>query len=149
MLDDIQIYAALPKLEIDEKVPLCIRKDKTADADLLKVSMDFDTQLLVTGQKEATAETTEPMYITFAFLEKNVFLSTFRQAAGLDASMSLNAVEEGLMAGKYEHPDFFEPYKTAFYAALVGDHPDGAVNRVWDSEDPNNPDTQNCGLLQF
>lgn len=150
MLDDIQIYAALPKLEIDEKVPLCIRKDKTADADLLKVSMDFDTQLLVTGQKEAlTAETAQDMYITFAFLEKNVFLSTFRQAARLDASMSLNAVEEGMMAGAYEHTDYFDAYKTAFYASLVGDHPEGAVNRVWDSENPNDENTQNCGLLKF
>ena len=150
MLDDIQIFAALPKLEIDEKIPLCVRKDKSADANLLKVSMDFDTQLLVTGQKEAlTAETAQDMYITFAFLEKNVFLSTFRQAAGLDAGMSLNAVEEGLMAGAYEHTDYFEAYKTAFYASLVGDHPEGAVDRVWDSENPNDENTQNCGLLKF
>ena len=147
MLDDIHIYASLPEVKVDESVPMCVRNGSEYDVSLMKQLVNFDLQLDVIGQTEAaSASSATTQYTSFAFLEKDLFLKTFKAAANL--SESIAQIEKNINEGVYESETYKDAYRTAFWASLVGDKADQM--RVWKSTDYKSEDApKNCGLLQF
>lgn len=149
MLDDIQIYASLPEVKVDESVPICVRNGSEYDVSLMKQLVNFDLQLDVIGQTEAAdAASAKQQYMSFAFLEKDLFLKTFKAEAGLGESIA--QIEKNINDGVYENADSIvkAAYVKAFWASLVGDKENQL--RVWKSTDYNSESApKNCGLLQF
>ena len=152
MLDDIQIYASLPEVKVDESVPICVRNGSEYDVSLMKQLVNFDLQLDVIGATEAKTEGAgEKQFMSFAFLEKDLFLKTFKAEAGLSESIEQieKNINEGVYGNVYENnSNYREAYRKAFWASLVGDKENQL--RVWKSTDYKSESApKNCGLLQF
>ena len=100
MLDNIAVYAIVPEVKAEVNTPLCVSVDESGnvitDMNLLKLTVDYNK--LKSSANVNESATVKPQ-IGFAFLDKEVFLRTFR--AGLKTLS-----EEEKTALRLEHFDF-------------------------------------------
>ena len=80
MLDNIAVYAIVPEVEAEVNTPLCVSVDESGnmvtDMRLLKLTVDYNK--LRTSANVNDNTTSEPE-LGFMFLDKQVFLTNFRQ----------------------------------------------------------------------
>ncbi len=100
MLDNIAVYAIVPEVKAEVNTPLCVSVDESGnvitDMSLLKLNVEYNK--LKSSANVNESATVKPQ-IGFAFLDKEVFLRTFR--AGLQTLS-----EEEKTALRLEHFDF-------------------------------------------
>lgn len=137
MLDNIEVYAVVPEVIPGINTPLCVKKDGTTEMRLLKLSVDFNKQISSANVTSGKAE------LGFVFLEKDLFLKTFRtelknltdaektelhleafnfSTISLDALA--DAIEDGefkAITGENDGKTGNNAYRTAFDAAILGD----------------------------
>jgi hypothetical protein len=152
MLDNVEVYAFVPEVVPEMNTPFCISKT-ASDMQLLKINIGFDKIISKVPEDEAIGE--EPgvdRVISFVFLEKDKFLSTFKKELSnrgitvIDGYPGHNGesitnellemiIEEGCWGDRVHdgtnYPDYVAAYRAAFNVALLG------TRYVWDSEDPN------------
>ena len=152
MLDNVEVYAFVPEVVPEMNTPFCISKT-ASDMQLLKINIGFDKIIEKVEEVEATGEETGvERVISFVFLEKDKFLSTFktelanRSITVIDGYPGHNGesitnellemiIEEGCWGDRVHdgthYPNYVAAYRAAFNSALLG------TRYVWDSEDPN------------
>ena len=152
MLDNVEVYAFVPEVVPEMNTPFCISKT-ASDMQLLKINIGFDKIIEKVEEEEATGEETGvERVISFVFLEKDKFLSTFktelanRSITVIDGYPGHNGesitnellemiIEEGCWGDRVHdgthYPNYVAAYRAAFNSALLG------TRYVWDSEDPN------------
>lgn len=137
MLDNIEVYAVVPEVIPGINTPLCVKKDGTTEMRLLKLSVDFNKQISSANVTSGKAE------LGFVFLEKDLFLKTFRtelknltdaektelhleafnfSTISLDALA--DAIEDGefkAITGEDDENKGNKAYRKAFDAAILGD----------------------------
>lgn len=141
MLDNIEVYAIVPEVEPEMNTPLCVNKDGTTEMRLLKLKVDYNKVKSSSGVNEGSAT---DAYLGFVFLDKKVFLETFKAQLGFDGS--LEELAEKIEAGDYStilHTD--SRYQTAFNAALLREP---GNTRIWASTD-GNMDNKGAGVMYF
>jgi hypothetical protein len=137
MLDNIEVYAVVPEVIPGINTPLCVKKDGTTEMRLLKLSVDFNKQISSANVTSGKAE------LGFVFLEKDLFLKTFRtelknltdaEKAELHleafnfSTISLDALADAIEDGEFkaitgenDGKTGNNAYRTAFDAAILGD----------------------------
>ncbi len=82
MLDNIAVYAIVPEVVAEVNTPLCVSVDESGnvvtDMRLLKLSVDYN-KLLSSVEQIDNFSTSNTSEIGFMFLDKQVFLSNFRE----------------------------------------------------------------------
>lgn len=144
MLDNIEVYAIVPEVTPQINTPLCIsvNEDGTlvTDMRLLKLSVDFNKQKSSANLNSGEAE------LGFVFLDKEVFLKTFRTelqkltdtqkaTLGLTAydfsTITLSALADAIKDGGLKGiTGDHSAYQTAFDAAILGN------KTTWHSGNP-------------
>ncbi len=141
MLDNIEVYAIVPKVEADINTPLCVSVDEdgntVTEMRLLKLRIDHNKLKSSRNVNGSTAEE------GFVFLNKYKFLDTFRTEllntypSGFNGfnfnTITLDelalAIEKGELSS-LPSPTEGSPYKTAFDAAILGE------KTTWHSSSP-------------
>ncbi|MBR7031461.1 MAG: hypothetical protein IKI06_09550, partial [Prevotella sp.] len=142
MLDNIEVYANVPEVEPEINTPLCVKKDGTTEMRLLKLKVNYNKVKSSSGVNDGA---TEDPYLGFVFLDKKVFLETFKTQLGFGGS-----IEE--LAEKIEDGDYNSilgsdaRYQAAFNAALLREPGNTTIwasidEDLTDEEDP----TKNMG----
>ena len=72
MLDNIEVYAIVPEVIPSINTPLCVKKDGTTEMRLLKLRINYNKL------KSSRNVNGDSAYEGFVFLDKNIFLDTFR-----------------------------------------------------------------------
>lgn len=138
MLDNIEVYAFVPEAIPAMNTPICINKD-ASEMQLLKVSLGFEKILSAIGATEVTGDANgEDKSYAFVYLDKNVFLTTFKNeiSTRYGVSKTIAELESIIKTGEYGDKavtDYLDAYKAAFNAAVLGD-----PTKLWDSNSPNN-----------
>lgn len=137
MLDNIAVYAIVPEVIPGVNTPVCVDKNGNTEMRLLKLSVDFNKQISSANVTNGKAE------LGFVFLEKNLFLKTFRTELQklndaekaelhLDAfnfsTISLDALADAIEDGEFkaitganDENKGNKAYRKAFDAAILGD----------------------------
>ncbi len=137
MLDNIEVYAFVPEAIPTMNTPICINKD-ASEMQLLKVSLGFEKILSAITVTEATGDVSVDKSYAFVYLDKNVFLTTFKNElySRYNVSKTIAELESIIKTGEYElkaTTDYLDAYRAAFNAAVLGD-----PTKIWDSDSPNN-----------
>ena len=153
MLDDIQVFASVPTVEVDRSTPLCVHTDENGDAvydaTMLKVEVPFKNELEILGKNEATSEANaELIYKSFAIIKKDVFLTKFQEGLQrLGEELTKSEIEAGLKEGRFEDEQRYnEIYKEAFRAAQIGSEEN--KTQYWSSR-RNSGNPENVGIYEF
>ena len=138
MLDNIEVYCIVPEIIPEMNTPLCVKKDGTADMRLLKLKVDFNKQKSSSGVNDNITSN-----LGLVFLDKQLFLSTFK--TGIGYTKSLSELAEDIKDGKFDVLTDAQKtaYNTAFDAALIGN------KAIWKSSDKDNRNTLGAGILYF
>lgn len=137
MLDNIAVYAIVPEVIPGVNTPVCVDKKGNTEMRLLKLSVDFNKQISSANVTRDKAE------LGFVFLEKDLFLKTFRtelknltdaEKAELHleafnfSTISLDALADAIEDGEFkaitgenDGKTGNNAYRTAFDAAILGD----------------------------
>ena len=153
MLDNVLVYADVPRVNVDLTTPVCVVKDADGNAAyetrLLKMKSSFDAEIKVKGISPATSpETAEKYIVSFAIIEKAKFLNKFTELVKLHPGFegyTISDVEKGLNNGEFDLDDYDDDYATAFEYAMPGDAADH--EKVWDSWE--NVEVKNASLLRY
>lgn len=147
MLDNVEVFALVPEVIPEMNTPVCVNKD-VSEMQLLKLNIGFDKILAATKSTEVTGESAGlKKDISFVFLEKDKFLTTFLEELNKEplnlGIANVEALEKKIEKGEYENlittnANYKAAYKAAFDAAILGD-----INKVWDS----NPESSNNANL--
>ena len=174
MLDNIEVYAIAPEIIADINTPICVDKDGYVDMRLLKLMVNYNKEMSSSG---ANAESDATHEIGFVFLNKDIFLTKFKEKLmglnstqlnnlvdvsdlatmfGLDSfswdAISLDdlayAIEEGLFNG-IAGASTHPSYVDAFETALLrGDDNNGVpLETIWKSQ--NKDDNLGSGVMYF
>ncbi len=155
MLDNIEVYAIVPEVIPQINTPLCVSVDDegnpVTEMRLLKLSVDFNKQKSSANLNSGTAE------LGFVFLDKEVFLKTFRTelqkltdtekaTLGLTAydfsTITLSALADAIKDGGLKGiTGDHTAYQTAFDAAILG------KKTTWHSDYPSN--NMNSSVMYF
>lgn len=136
MLDNIAVYAIVPEVIPGVNTPVCVDKNGNTEMRLLKLSVDFNKQISSANVTSGTAE------LGFVFLEKDLFLKTFRTELKnltdaektelhLEAfdfnTISLDVLADAIKDGEFKaitgeaNGKGNIAYRKAFDAAILGD----------------------------
>ena len=149
MLDNIEVYAFVPEAIPAMNTPICINKD-ASEMQLLKVSLGFEKILSAIDATEVTGDTNgEDKSYAFVYLDKNVFLTTFKNeiSTRYGVSKTIAELESIIKTGEYGDKavtDYLDAYQAAFNAAVLGN-----PTKLWDSNDRNNANTKDAAVLNF
>lgn len=137
MLDNIAVYAIVPEVKPGVNTPVCVDKNGNTEMRLLKLSVDFNKQISSAGVNSGSKAE-----LGFVFLEKDLFLKTFRTELQklTDAektelhleAFNFNTISLDVLADAIKDGEFKAitgeasgkgniAYRTAFDAAIVGD----------------------------
>lgn len=154
MLDNVEVYAFVPEVVPEMNTPICISKEAN-EMHLLKISVGFDKILSAVDKTEVTGTTNgEDMNIAFMFLEKNKFLTLFKdkladngiteyESQPITTSLLEIIIEEGQWGEKVKNDaNYKAAYRYAFSNAKLGD-----ITKIWDSNNPNV--NKDAGILNF
>ena len=147
MLDNVEVFAFVPEATPEMNTPICINKD-ASEMQLLKISVGFDKLLSAIGDTEVTGSNNgEDRTYSFVFLEKDVFLTTFKNElyARNNINKTIAELEAIIQSGEYGDKVtnvYADAYKAAFKAAVLGDY-----THIWDSNSPDN--NRNAAVLNF
>lgn len=128
-LDDVEVFCLKPEVATEIYSPLCV-EESGSDLKLLELTADFDQMLEVKGEIEGS--NTDNTF-GLVFLNKDVFLETFREEVGKVSgyesygTMPLDQFEAYLNIDAFDLTDLDDAYKIAFDAALMGN------KEIWDS----------------
>ena len=119
-LDDIWVFAQLPKVGPEMTTPLC-----GGDLNVIQLETNFDGLLLATGLSEATSTvpTAERQYLSFIYLDWDNFLLRFQQllASEKNITVSGNELQENINTGQYDVLEYRDIYRTAFQESIMRD----------------------------
>ena len=137
MLDNVEVFALVPEVIPEMNTPVCINKD-VSEMQLLKLNIGFDKILAATNETELTGDVGKDMCVSFVFLEKDKFLTTFLEELNkaplnlgiTDVEALKEIIEKGDLGDKINssNPNYLAAYKTAFDDAVLGDE-----TKIWDS----------------
>ena len=137
MLDNVEVFALVPEVIPEMNTPLCINKD-VSEMQLLKINIGFDKIITATNETELTGDVGKDMCVSFVFLEKDKFLTTFLEELNkaplnlgiTDVEALKEIIEKGDLGDKINssNPNYLAAYKTAFDDAVLGDE-----TKIWDS----------------
>ena len=144
MLDNIEVYTTVPKVDPEINTPLCVKKDGNDiiyDMQLLKLKVDYGNLIASISKQGNTSQTP---YLGFVFLEKETFLKSLRDALGED--VSLETMAERVESGYYDNTIHggHSGYQAAFDAALL--RKDNSTD-IWTTDDLNAH--QGAGVMYF
>ncbi len=138
MLDNVEVFALVPEVIPEMNTPVCVNKD-VSEMQLLKLNIGFDKILAATKSTEVTGESAGlKKDISFIFLEKDKFLTTFLEELNKEplnlGIANVEALEKNIEKGVYgdlinTNDDYLTAYKNAFNTAVLGD-----INKVWNSD---------------
>jgi hypothetical protein len=138
MLDNVEVLALVPEVIPEMNTPVCVNKD-VSEMQLLKLNIGFDKILAATKSTEVTGESAGlKKDISFVFLEKDKFLTTFLEELNKEplnlGIANVEALEKNIEKGVYgdlisTNDDYLTAYKNAFNTAVLGD-----INKVWNSD---------------
>lgn len=138
MLDNVEVFALVPEVIPEMNTPVCVNKD-VSEMQLLKLNIGFDKILAATKSTEVTGESAGlKKDISFVFLEKDKFLTTFLEELNKEplnlGIANVEALEKNIEKGVYgdlinTNNDYLTAYKNAFNTAVLGD-----INKVWNSD---------------
>ena len=138
MLDNVEVFALVPEVIPEMNTPVCVNKD-VSEMQLLKLNIGFDKILAATKSTEVTGESAGlKKDISFVFLEKDKFLTTFLEELNKEplnlGIANVEALEKNIEKGVYgdlinTNDDYLTAYKNAFNTAVLGD-----INKVWNSD---------------
>lgn len=138
MLDNVEVFALVPEVIPEMNTPVCVNKD-VSEMQLLKLNIGFDKILAATKSTEMTGESAGlKKDISFVFLEKDKFLTTFLEELNKEplnlGIANVEALEKNIEKGVYgdlinTNNDYLTAYKNAFNTAVLGD-----INKVWNSD---------------
>lgn len=118
LLDDVWVFAKLPKVRMAMSSPLC-----GGELAVMKLETDFESLLSSKGMQEATGDNPgETDYLSCVFLDRDKFYRLFRERLSIDHNLNYTSIEEfveHLNAGEFDNPDYFNSYKIAFDEALM------------------------------
>ena len=118
LLDDVWVFAKLPKVRMAMSSPLC-----GGELAVMKLETDFESLLSSKGMQEVTGDNPgETDYLSCVFLDRDKFYRLFREQLSIDHNKNYTSIEEfieHLNAGEFDNPDYFNSYKTAFDQALM------------------------------
>jgi hypothetical protein len=155
MLDNIEVYTVVPEVIPDINTPFCVSLDENGqpvtDMRLLKLEVEFNKLRssanlnVLTEEQIASLEPKDFPEVGFVFLEKDVFLRTFRDALNLD--IPLDTLAQHIKEGRYDRitdpgGDYYDEYQAAFNAAMLGS------KTVWHSKNNGVP-VKGAGVLYF
>ena len=119
-LDDIWVFAQLPKVGPEMTTPLC-----GGDLSVIQLETNFDGLLLSTGLSEATSTvpTEERQYLSFIYLDWDNFLLRFQQllASEKNIIVSGHELQENINTGRYDVEEYRDIYRTAFQESIMRD----------------------------
>ena len=119
-LDDIWVFAQLPKVGPEMTTPLC-----GGDLSVIQLETNFDGLLLATGLSEATSTvpTAERQYLSFIYLDWDNFLLRFQQllASEKNITVSGHELQENINTGQYDVLEYRDIYRTAFQESIMRD----------------------------
>ena len=138
MLDNVEVFALVPEVIPEMNTPICVHKD-VSEMQLLKLNIGFDKILAATSSTEVTGDGAGVKKdISFVFLEKEKFLTTFLEELNKNplnyGLANVEELEKKIGKGEYENlitsdEDYKKAYKAAFNVAILGDR-----TKVWDSD---------------
>ena len=146
MLDNIEVYAMVPEVIPEMNSPICVNNTES-ELQLLKLEVGFEKLITSTGVNTSSEDPVGGHSFGIVFLDKQVFLEKLQYGLSYynGLTLSLAQVEQNVEAGVYK--DIIGTYKNAYqYAfdeALLG------TPTIWDSNNPNDPNTQGAGILNF
>lgn len=146
MLDNIEVYAMVPEVIPKMNSPICVNNTES-ELQLLKLEVGFEKLIASTGVNTSSEDPVGGHSFGIVFLDKQVFLEKLQYGLSYynGLTLSLAQVEQNVEAGVYK--DIIGTYKNAYqYAfdeALLG------TPTIWDSNNPNDPNTQGAGILNF
>ena len=147
MLDNIEVYAMVPEVIPKMNSPICVNNTES-ELQLLKLEVGFEKLIASTGVNTSSEDPVGGHSFGIVFLDKQVFLEKLQYGLSYynGLTLSLAQVEQNVEAGVYK--DIIGTYKNAYqYAfdeALLG-----TPTTIWDSNNPNDPNTQGAGILNF
>lgn len=138
MLDNVEVFALVPEVIPEMNTPVCVNKD-VSEMQLLKLNIGFDKIITATKSTEVTGESAGlKKDISFVFLEKDKFLTTFLEELNKEplnlGIANVEALEKNIEKGVYgdlinTNDNYLTAYKNAFNTAVLGD-----INKVWNSD---------------
>ncbi len=118
LLDDVWVFAKLPKVRMAMSSPLC-----GGELAVMKLETDFESLLSSEGKQEAVGDNPGiDDYLSCVFLDRNEFYRLFRQELTTNHGLTFASIEEFIErvnAGEFNSATYFNSYKTAFDQALM------------------------------
>lgn len=119
-LDDIWVFAQLPKVGPEMTTPLC-----GGDLSVVQLETNFDALLLSTGLPEAssTVPTDERQYLSFIYLDWDNFLLKFQQLLASEKGITISGhdLQENINSGQYDVMEYRDIYRIAFQESIMRD----------------------------